>query len=321
MKLNHLILFAVFSLFLFSCDDGIKFDNPLDQNADISDSSDSQNDEDKDSTDSIADEDPNEQTDTENPDKKQGELDGECYPNKTCNDGLICDKDNNICIKDSESSENNDDNDADTTPDSSDSAPDNDTDTDSGDSTPDNDTDTDSGDNGSGTTVEEEEEEDDGYDYEKCIEINLDSKLENKTDWGLLLQGFDRLTFRTSYDPRTGSDPDKEDYLNFEFCNTGQYLTGSYDLAKKKNYSSCFNYSSSSGGELILVVYEDGGAKNYIQRKGTVLVTPKESASSIPVAQLTNVFLEEVTIDKSTHETTVVPDGACLKINDTKISG
>ena len=111
MRINSLILFAVFSLFLFSCDDGIKFDNPLDQNADISDSSDSQNDENKDQTDSVADEDPNEQTDTENPDKKQGELDGECYPNKTCNDGLICDKDNNICIKDSESSENNDDSD------------------------------------------------------------------------------------------------------------------------------------------------------------------------------------------------------------------
>ena len=112
MKFNLLILLTVFSLFLFSCDDGIKFDNPLDQNADISDSSDSQNDEDKDQTDSVADEDPNEQADTENPDKKQGELDGECYPNKTCNDGLICDKDNNICIKDSESSENNDDSDS-----------------------------------------------------------------------------------------------------------------------------------------------------------------------------------------------------------------
>ena len=101
--------------------------------------------------------------------RKQGELYGGCYPNKTCNDGLICDKDNNICIKDSESSENNDDsdnsseqsdddNDADTTPDSSDSAPDNDTDTDSGDSTPDNDTDTDSGD----STTDEDADTDSG---------------------------------------------------------------------------------------------------------------------------------------------------------------
>ena len=34
MKINSLILFAVFSLFLFSCDDGIKFDNPNDINSD-----------------------------------------------------------------------------------------------------------------------------------------------------------------------------------------------------------------------------------------------------------------------------------------------
>lgn len=44
--------------------------------------------------------------------KKQGELDGECYPNKTCNEGLVCDADNNICKKDdgdsSDDSETND---------------------------------------------------------------------------------------------------------------------------------------------------------------------------------------------------------------------
>jgi len=30
--------------------------------------------------------------------RKQGELYGECYPNKTCNEGLECDEANNICI-------------------------------------------------------------------------------------------------------------------------------------------------------------------------------------------------------------------------------
>lgn len=96
--------------------------------------------------------------------RKQGELYGECYPNKTCNLGLICDVENNICIKDTESSENNDsdspheqdendrdtdipeqddgDNDSNTDPDNGDSSTDNDTDTDSGDSLPDNDADT-----------------------------------------------------------------------------------------------------------------------------------------------------------------------------------
>ena len=158
-----------------------------------------------------------------------------------------------------------------------------------------------------GTTVEEEE---DDYDYEKCIEITLDAKMEyDYWDLGLMAQG--GTVYRAFYEPRTGSDPEKEDYLNFEFYNTGRYLTGSYELAKK-------NYSSYSG--LFLVVYEDGGAKNYINRKGKVRVTtPTPNSSSITI-QVTDAFLEEVTIDKSTHVTTVVPDGACLKVNDTSIS-
>lgn len=28
-----------------------------------------------------------------------GELDGKCYPNRTCNDGLVCDTEKNICIE------------------------------------------------------------------------------------------------------------------------------------------------------------------------------------------------------------------------------
>ena len=59
------VYFAVLTAFILavSCDDGVKFNNPNDPNADISDP---QNDEEKDSTDSVADEDPNEQADTEN---------------------------------------------------------------------------------------------------------------------------------------------------------------------------------------------------------------------------------------------------------------
>jgi len=48
----------------------------------------------------------NDQTDVDTVDdsddtgRKQGELYGECYPNETCNKGLICDEENNVCIKD-----------------------------------------------------------------------------------------------------------------------------------------------------------------------------------------------------------------------------
>ena len=40
--------------------------------------------------------------------RKQGELYGECYPNETCNKGLVCDIENNICIKDPGNSEETD---------------------------------------------------------------------------------------------------------------------------------------------------------------------------------------------------------------------
>ena len=34
--------------------------------------------------------------------KNAGELGKECYPNKTCDEGLICDTGNNVCIEDTE---------------------------------------------------------------------------------------------------------------------------------------------------------------------------------------------------------------------------
>ena len=82
-------------------------------------------------------------------DKKQGELYGECYPNKTCDEGLACEEESNTCIKKTGSSENNDedqaapeqnDNDADTVSEQNDG--DSDNDTDSGESTSDEDADT-----------------------------------------------------------------------------------------------------------------------------------------------------------------------------------
>ena len=72
-----------------------------------------QNDADAD-TDSADDADtlPDEDADTE-PGRKQGELYGECYPDETCNPGLTCDVENNICIRDN----NSPDDDSDTAPD------------------------------------------------------------------------------------------------------------------------------------------------------------------------------------------------------------
>jgi len=86
--------------------------------------------------------------------RKQGELYGECYPNETCNQGLICDIENNICIKDtsntgedsdSDVSDSTSDDDSINDADLSDSGDDEnvtDSDNDSSDSIPDNDADT-----------------------------------------------------------------------------------------------------------------------------------------------------------------------------------
>ena len=82
-------------------------------------------------------------SDTEESGKKQGELYGRCYPNKTCNEGLICDEENDTCIKDPGHTDDTDSTEPDEDPDTT---PDNDTDTDTSDTAPDHDTDTDSGD-------------------------------------------------------------------------------------------------------------------------------------------------------------------------------
>ena len=121
MKFKYSILLAVSLFVLLSCDDGIKFDNPNDEKNKAA--------------------------------VQQGELGGECYPNKTCDEGLTCDKENNTCVE--EPKDSNDDEGSDTVSendedeaisddsDSGDTTPDEDNDTDSGDSTPDNDDDTD----------------------------------------------------------------------------------------------------------------------------------------------------------------------------------
>ena len=66
-----------------------------------------------------------------------GKLGYECYPNKTCDEGLLCDTDNNVCVKDTGNQTNDSDN-GDTTPDEGDSQPDGtDTEPDGSDSQPD----------------------------------------------------------------------------------------------------------------------------------------------------------------------------------------
>ncbi|MBO7126077.1 hypothetical protein J6W78_00860 [bacterium] len=91
MKCNFVILLFVFTAFIsVSCDSGLKFENPIDP-------------------------------DNQASQKEKGELGGQCYSDKTCNPGLICNETHNLCVK--EDSSGNDDDytdsdhpDSDTTP-------------------------------------------------------------------------------------------------------------------------------------------------------------------------------------------------------------
>ena len=139
-------IFIIFSLFVFTACGG---SSSKDNSADNADSGDSTDD-----------------------DRKQGDLYGECYPNETCNKGLICDVENNICIKDpGDGSNDSDSNASDSTPeqpddtgdsqdggDSADSTDDKDK-TDSGDSQPDGDT-SDSGDDSGDSQPDEDADTD-----------------------------------------------------------------------------------------------------------------------------------------------------------------
>ena len=133
-------IFALFLMFFaVSCDNGLKFNNPNDKNSDAYRGGDA----DSEGADD----------DAEPSGREQGELYGECYPNKTCNEGLKCDVLNNICMKDT-----GDSGDTASDGDSNDTVP-----TDTGDTTPDSDT-GDSGDTGAfcGNNIVEGDETCDG---------------------------------------------------------------------------------------------------------------------------------------------------------------
>ena len=168
--------------------------------------------------------------------------------------------------------------------------------------TPDQDTETPDSDTGSGDNGNETfEDENDTYDYEKCTEITLKTELNYDTAFDTTLVGIDHEFYYAF------SASSNKDSLNVEFYDLDDF-NGTYNLRGK-------DYSSYSG--LFLVFFENSGTKKYIQRKGTVIVT---SSKYDLTTELYGVALEEVTIDKNTHATTVVPDGACITIVDTTLT-
>ena len=141
MKFNLLILLAIFSFFLFSCDSGLKFDNPLENNPDANNQGNSDAE--------MQDEDSNEQTDTDPTDNESEDTDpgnpdttpeqpdnGDSEPDDTDSDDSDSAPDNGDSEPDDTDTENDadkdtsdstDDTDSDN-PDTSDSGNDNDAD-------------------------------------------------------------------------------------------------------------------------------------------------------------------------------------------------
>ena len=135
MKKFCLILAVCSMFFALSCGSSGNTENKgNNDNKDNSDKGETVTDEDSDTAASEPDDTSSEQPDNEDPGRKQGELYGECYPNATCNKGLVCDEENNICIKDPDNGSNDSDNDvSDPTPDDGDTTPEQPDDADSAD--------------------------------------------------------------------------------------------------------------------------------------------------------------------------------------------
>ncbi|MBR4489384.1 hypothetical protein IKP13_01995, partial [bacterium] len=125
--------------------------------------------------------------------------------------------------------------------------------------------------------------------------------------------------FYTNYTPNTGSSSTDTFYMQFFDLTYDQY-TNTFPLAGQ-------NYSAQLG--LYLLIHEDGGSKKYYQKEGTVSVTYDyehgwgfciiTSCYDDLRATLTDVVLEEVTIDSSTSQTTPVSNGSCIKIKNTTL--
>ena len=111
-------------------------------------------------------------SDAAEPQRNEGELYGECYPNNTCNEGLVCDTENNICIKDKSSGKDDSDSgdstdDKDAGEDKNDAEPQ--PDEDSGDPQPDEDSGNENDDDGNGSD-DDTDTATDTEEAEKCAE-------------------------------------------------------------------------------------------------------------------------------------------------------
>ena len=360
------VIFAIF--FLVSCDSGMKPYIPSDKNPGKSEKSEAETpDDDTEKTDPGTPDDDNGQTDASTPEnneesqnddsgdtgttlepdddstapseRKQGELYGECYPNETCNKGLICDVENNICVKENY---NTSDDDGDTSSDADedeetpavqdadpvdpagdpDPQPDNDTDTPAGDH------DTETGDHDAEETGDHDTETGD-HDTpetpdtdtpgssEECTEITLGDF--SYTNYAHFLNHYDE--FQINFTPELGSSSDDYLYLYMDGVDS-DLVEGPYNLADY-DWNDYLNYNYGVFLHVCEDRYYDSDqaycTKLYFQREGTLQITKFELGGLFRLdsfeGTLYGAVLEQ--IDSSGNP---VPGGPCFKIRNTTLT-
>ena len=133
-----------------------------------------------------------------------GKLGKECYPNKTCDEGLRCDTDNNVCVEDPE----NPIKDSDITDSDSDVEPDTGSDSDGSDSAPDN------GDTAPDSSDSEPDDTDSAHDGGDTAPDNGDTESDDDADADQEHSDEDADTIPASDDDTDSVDPE----LNFPEC-------------------------------------------------------------------------------------------------------
>jgi len=105
------------------------------------------------------------------------------------------------------------------------------------------------------------------------------------------------------------------DVISFEFYANGGLITaGTFDLGSGNNT----NYETCSQCVLVFMDLDSASGipqKTFYQTGGTLTVNAMTLPGSDPIKMSwQNVTLAEVTIDPSTFESTLVPNGACITI-------
>lgn len=144
-----------------------------------------------------------------------GKLGGECYPNETCDEGLLCDEESNICVEDPENPVNDSDTSSEQNDDKADSG--SYSDSDNGDSLPDS-NDTPSYDSDPVPDSEEPEQPDEDHNENpNDQDIPIEQPDENHEDLGKCDPGYFWADYNIDpwlVDPEDGGINDGKDYNN-----------------------------------------------------------------------------------------------------------